>query len=122
MNGVTLSLTADLPPEALQELTRDISNTIRKETEINSNLVEQPAGPGMKGGGTSIGQIIVDIISGGAIKGLFNVLQSYVKKESSLKVEFTRADGAKMKFTAKNLKSDQITKTVELAQAFLGSK
>lgn len=122
MKGVTLSLTADLPPEALQELTRDISNTIRKETEIDANLMEQPAGPGMKGRGISIGQIVVDLISGGAIKGLFNVLQSYVKKESSLQVEFTRGDGAKMTFTAKNLKSDQITKTVELAQAFLGSK
>lgn len=122
MKGVTLSLTANLPPEALQKLTRDISNTIRKETDIDAKLKEQPAGPGMKGGGSSIGQIVVDLISGGAIKGLFNVLQSYVKKESSLQMEFTRGDGAKMKFTAKNLKSDQITKTVELVQAFRGSK
>jgi hypothetical protein len=80
--SIILSISApDLNDESLQELTRQLCQDLRSEAGIESSLVEQPAGSGMKGDLATIGQIALG--AGGPLVALIGVLKVYAQRKPS---------------------------------------
>ncbi len=113
-----LSLSApDLNDESLQELTRQLCQDLRSEAGIESSLVEQPAGSGMKGDLVTIGQIALG--AGGPLVALIGVLKVYAQRKPSLQVEFQSKDGDRIKITADDLRGDHIDKLIRTIKSII---
>ncbi len=117
---IKLSVYCDgLSKDDLQGLTRDLSRTISDETSMTSELFEGSGSRENKGDVISIGQIVITALSTGTIVALFNVLKAFLKRESSLEIEFENEDGRKLSIRSRNLKKSQIKKTLGMAETFL---
>ena len=59
-----LKLTSiDLDAEDLQDLSRDLANTLNRETELEATLPEESGEPGTRGDAITLGQIILTALS-----------------------------------------------------------
>lgn len=116
----TLSLASDaLSPEDLQGLTRSLTTTINRETDIEAKLPEGPGAAGARGEPITIGVIALSFLTSGAAVAMFNVLKSYFERSSSLKMTFERG-GKRLAITAENVKDKHIERTMEMAREFFG--
>ena len=109
----------DLTEVALQQLTRDLTLTLNRETEVEAEIAEEPGGSGSKGDMGLIGQIVLTVLgSGGVAVALIGVLRSYVERSTSLTIEFTREDGRKLKIEGDDLTPERIVQIQEAARKF----
>lgn len=120
---LTLSLSSgELNDEDIQELTTDLCKTIINETDINAELVEGPTQKGNRGEPITLGLIALTFMSSGAAVALFNVLKSYLDRESSLIFGIQREDGTKLGIKMKNMQPEQVKATLSEVKIFLGLK
>lgn len=113
-------IASDLDSEDLQDLTRELSQSLRRETDGIATLPEGAAGPGTKGDPVTLGIIILTALTSGTVVAFFNVLKSYFERKPTLEMEFQRPDGKTFKVRAETLGKAQIDQTIRLADEFLG--
>jgi hypothetical protein len=111
-------IASDLDPEDLQGLTRELSQTLRKETGVDTTLPEGAAGPGTRGDPVTLGTIIITALTSGAVVALFNVLKTYFERKPTLVMEFQRPDGKTFTVRAETLSQPHIDQTIRLANDF----
>lgn len=109
-----------LREDSLDKLTRDLKKTLDHESDINAKIPTGPSEKGMKGEPITIGLLILTFISSGAAVALFNVLKSYFERDSTLEVSLKKADGTEIRVNSKNIQPDQMAKTMNSMNEFLG--
>ena len=107
-------------PESLQILTRELAASLRDNTNITAAIPESAAEPGARGEPITIGVLALAFVTSGSAVALFEVLKAYFERDSSLEMEFHRADGKKMSIRADNVNLRQIDKTMAAAREFFG--
>ena len=116
---VTLSISSDdLVDEDLQALALDLCTTLNQETDVNAALPEGDSGPGTKGAEIEIGTVVLTFLSSGSAVALFNVLKSYIERDSSIDMEFEREDGRKLKIRTQNVPTEEMDRNFERAREF----
>jgi hypothetical protein len=119
--SITLSISSnELEAEDIHGFALDLCKTLSRETEVEAKLAEGPSQPGTRGEPITIGTIILNFITGGAVSSMFGVLKSYFERSPSLEMEFQRPDGKKLVIRAKNVGCDQIERTWNQAREFFG--
>ena len=113
-------IASDLGAEDLQDLTCELSQTLRKETEVDTTLPEGAGGPGTKGDPITLGTILITALTSGTVVALFNVLKSYFERRPTLEMEFQRPDGKTFKIRGETLGKGQIDQAIRLADDFWG--
>jgi len=117
----TLKLTSERnSPDWLQAMTRELSTVLSHNTDILAALPEPPAEPGARGDPVTIGVLALAFVTSGSAVALFEVLKAYFERDSSLEMEFQRADGERMSIRAENVGGRQIDQTMAAARAFFG--
>jgi len=112
--ALTLLLSSkELNAEDIQELTIDLCNLIIDNTDIDAKLVKGQAQEGERGDPVTLGLIALTGISSGAAVALFNVLKSYVDRESSLTLSIEK-DGIKKQLSVKNMQPKDVEKFRDL--------
>ena len=103
---------ASLADDDLDALTRQLSQTIARETEIDPALAEGNSQPGEKGELVTIGAIVLTFLSSGAAVALCDVLKTYIARESSLEFALKSADGTEVSLSATNISDERIEETI----------
>lgn len=116
----TMQITsAVLSAEELDSLTRQLAQTIARETDISAQFPEQPPTPGAKGDPITIGTLALSFLSSGAAVALFEVLKTYIGRVSNLAIEVKRPDGSQVSISAQNMKPEQLQDTVARLRGLL---
>ena len=113
-------VSSDLAAEELQALTREVSQTVNKETEVSATLPEVAGERGTKGDPITLSTIVLTALSSGTVVALFNVLKTFLERRPSLE-KLQRTDGQKFKVRAEHLDKTQLEQTMKLANEFLRS-
>ncbi len=110
-----LKLIADIPPQRLDALSRDMARDLSRGGLVRAKPVEAPTAPGERGVAAKIGELLLDAIGGAGLKtaaeiskGLSEVLKAYLVREKSLKIELVLPDGTRLSLDAKNMKPETI--------------
>jgi hypothetical protein len=111
---------AALSDEEMNTLTRQLAQTISRETDISTEIPEHQSEAGVKGDPITIGVLALSFLSSGAAVALIEVLKTYLGRASSLTFEAKRPDGSQMKISAENMKPEQMQDTVARLSSFLG--
>ena len=116
----TLSVICDdLADSDLQSLTRELSNTIDDETDVDTALPEEVGQSGTRGDAITIGQILLTALSSGTLVAVFNVLRSYFDRQPALELEFENRTGQRLRIRAENLDRSQLDQTIQTARELL---
>ena len=111
---------ADLDNSKLQDITRDLTKSLREQNVGTVRMAESRSEPGGKGDPVMIGNIILALIgSGGVAVTLIQVLKAYVERKASMSFEFSRPDGKKVVLNSENLGKGQMAETAKLVEQFL---
>ena len=113
--GISCESLAD---DDLQALTRQLSTTLNRETDVEAAMPEAPAEPGSRGDPAILHTLLLTFMTSGAAVAMFQVIKSYVERNKSLTMTFKRADGQELVIDQTNMGADQLDKTVEFARAF----
>jgi len=97
----------DLSPDRLQTLTEDLYQILKRETDVDVQLVKGDSEQGSKGDPITIGVLALVFLKSGAVLALIETLKSYLTFNSSLQIEIKNGDKV-FKINAQNLKSNQI--------------
>lgn len=110
----TLSLhDSRMAAEDLQNLTAELLQSIKQETELTAKLPEERGGAGTKGGEVTIGELVLVALNSPAVVALFQVLKAYIERKPTLRFEIKTADGRELKLEAEHLSPEQITQTMQ---------
>jgi len=118
MQGFLVMRSADLEPEYIQTLTRELSLTLNRETDVRAQPAGGPAEPGTKGDPITLGSLALTFLTSGAAVALIKVLETYVGRKRSLEVELARPDGKKLVIKSQDLAAGQIQETENLVSRF----
>ena len=118
MDAVVAISCDSLAEDDLQSLTRELSTTINRETDVGAAIPEAQPEPGSKGDPAVLHTLLLTFMSSGAAVAMFQVIKSYVERNKSLTMTFKRADGEELVIDQTNMSADQMDKTVEFARAF----
>ncbi|MCC6862682.1 MAG: hypothetical protein IT158_29175 [Bryobacterales bacterium] len=118
-----LSLTSpELDAEGLQQLTRDFCNTANQQDDLQAEMAYGAAAPGARAGELlDIGNLALTFLTSGAAVALINVCKSFFERNSSLEMTVERPDGRKLTIKAQNVRSGQISSTLETIREFFGA-
>jgi hypothetical protein len=109
---------ADLHDEDVQSLAFEMYRAINTETDAEARFPEETPAAGTKGAMAAIGALVLKVLTGETVGALVGVLKSFVERHPTMELELERPDGKKMKLSGRNLRSDQIATTRELAREF----
>lgn len=98
----------ELTDEDLQNLTRNLCDSITSETEIEAEIPSGSVAQGTKGDPITLGVLVLSFLSGGSAVALCEVFKAYFSRVPSLSIELERANGSKVKITSQNLKPEQL--------------
>jgi len=118
METTRLTISGDLEDREIQSLARGVVRSLRRESDVEAELAEENAGPGARGDAITLGTIAITFLTSGSAVALFNILKSYLDRNSSLDVRLKRADGAELELSAENVKAGQVEKTLRQVQDF----
>lgn len=109
----------ELDPEELQELTRQLAETINRETDFQAELAETAGGAGDKGLMEDLGKLILEGL-GSAVGPLIDCLKTVFERDA-IEMEFQCADGkqASLKIRAADLEGQRVGETLRLTRKFL---
>jgi hypothetical protein len=113
-------IAADLEPEQLQALARELCLELNRETDVQALPAEGSGGPGTRGDAITIGGMVLAFLSSGAAVGLVKVFEAYVARRPSLELELQKPDGRKLRINAQGVRPEQIENTARLAREFFG--
>lgn len=118
--NVKLNLRSDLlSEEDIHQLSNDLCQTINFETDSTAELSVKEAEMGSKGDASIIGEIILTALSSGAVVALFNVIKSYISRDSKLSIDITGENGKSVKINAANIKSEVLKDTLAQLKSIL---
>src|SRR5690242_11089284 len=66
MHGLLVMRSADLEPEYIQTLTRELSLTLNRETDVRAQPAGEPAATGTKGDPITVGSLALTFLTSGA--------------------------------------------------------
>lgn len=112
--GITLTLNSEhLDQDSLQDLTRRLRNDLQDIPDLNPMISTTETSVDEKGVISDVGKIIVSYIKEDAISFIVDTLSAYFKRDSTLTLELQK-EGKTVKFSAKNMDSEQLDKTRSL--------
>lgn len=124
--GRSLTLTLHdlaVEPGQLQQMTRELTNSLNREADINATLPDAIPKPGQRGDALALGTILLQLIgSGGVIVSLVGVLKSWFERKPTLELELQRGDGAKFRLRAENLKLGEIEDIRQKLDSFIAGQ
>src|SRR5262245_32843324 len=119
--SIRLSLTSEaLDAEAIQSLTRDFWRTASKENDLHVEADYGSPIPGARDAG-ALTNLLLTFASSGAAVALINVCKTFFERNSSIEINFERADGKKLAIKAQNVNSEHIAKTLETIREYFGA-
>jgi hypothetical protein len=109
----------DVSESKLQDLTREMTRSLKESRLGSPTLPTEQPNPGEKGDPVQIGAIVLSLIgSHGLAVSLVQVLKVYVDRKPSLKIDLKRNDGQTLTLQTNNLSNKQIEHTAKLVQGF----
>lgn len=113
---------ADLTPENIHDLAREICESLNQELDADARLAPTGGGIGHKGDAVSVGTILLTIFGGGGVAvALVNVLNSFFNRSTNIKIEIKTRTGESLQIEASNLRADEIDKTVKKMKKLIGA-
>ena len=81
----TLAVSCDsLAEDDLQSLTRELSTTLNRETDVAAAMPEARPEPGSRGDPAILHTLLLTFMTSGAAVAMFQVIKSYVERNKSL--------------------------------------
>lgn len=118
---ISLQLEApELSDEDLQQVTRDLCQTINDETAISADTQVGKTVPHGRGEPITIGLLALTLLTSGTAVALCEVVRAYFQRNKSLKVVLKQPGGALFELSAENLRAGQYNQTLALAKEFVG--
>ena len=115
--STTLSIfSPDLDDQKIHKLLGELCADINNETNIRAAFVNQEGEKGTRGEIT-LAAIALTFLTGGGAVALINVLRSYLERGSKLAIRLEK-DGKTLNIKAENVRSSQISNTIEEANKF----
>ena len=99
----------ELENEDLQELTRQLCDSIADETDIKAEIPGGTVQQGHKGEPITIGVITLAALSSPAVVAFCEVLKAYFSRPLEA-IELEKPDGTKLKLTSKTIKLEDVQK------------
>jgi Effector Associated Constant Component 1 len=112
MTVTILSLSTGLSEDEVDRLTRHLRRDL-SETGISASLVPLPPRPGEKGDVFSLGQLALDLVTGGAVVALIDCLKAYIQRDRTLSFKVERPDGFRLDVTSHNVASAEVRAALE---------
>lgn len=97
----------------IQELTRNLTETINQETELRAALADEEPRLGSKGDITTIGTIMLTFLTGGGGVALIRVLRAYIDRGSNIEMKLKRRNGESITVNATNINAPEIRDLVD---------
>ncbi len=120
-SAVTLALTAELPGTRVAELTRDLQRDLAG-AGVRTDPAAARRAPGDRGGAAAVGEIVLALVTSGAVKAVIDCLTAYLSRERTLAVRLTLANGRQLEVTARNVHAPEVAEALQSAAAVLGDK
>jgi hypothetical protein len=114
MADLVLALRADLPESRLAQVTRDLSRDLSR-AGLSVRSVKAPIAEGERGDVSLLGQLVLGLVSSGAVTALIQCLKAYLVRERGLNVRLTRADGLSVEITSRNVDTAAVQEALETA-------
>jgi hypothetical protein len=120
----TLTLTADLPDQRLDALTRDLARDLAR-LGVQARPATRKAAAGERGELVAIGALVLTFVASEIAKEaakeigkdlgrkLIECIKAYLTRERTAKITLTRADGAPIVVDRQNVDSAQTRKAIE---------
>jgi hypothetical protein len=107
---INLTLSAQsVEEETIQQLTRELCQTINQQTEFDASIGERASDVGTKGDAVTIGQIALAVLgAGGGAAALIGVFKSYVERSKELSIKLKKTNGEEIEVSSKNIDTDEI--------------
>jgi hypothetical protein len=119
MPDIAFALEADLAPDRLNKLTRDLMGDLGR-VGMRSRPMETPGAPGERGVMTVIGKFVIEtLFSGKTATALLDVLKAYLARERSLRISIIKPDGTKIEIDTKNVGSAAVAQFLDAANAIV---
>ena len=99
---------SELDPEELQDLTRNLCDSITDETEIEAEIPSGESIANTRGDVVTLGVIAMAFLTKGAAVALCDVLKAYVSREPSLKLGIKKSDGTTISLEASNINPEKL--------------
>ena len=120
MPDLTVALEAELAPERLDGLTRDLMLDLN-QLGMRAQPVEAVLGPGERGVMAEIGRFVIEALLGGnAAANLLDVIKAYLSRERTLRVSISKPDGTRIEVDAKNIDSGVVAQFLGASSAIAG--
>ncbi len=116
-----LKLTAISPahPQLQNQFKTDGSLMLNRISGLEIIQPENPVNPGERGDPAIMGQIIVSVLSSGAVVALVNVLGNFFARSKEISFEVVSSRGDRVSISSKNLSPNEIQTTVKLLESFV---
>jgi hypothetical protein len=109
---VVLTLVANIPPERLATVTRNLSSDL-SSLGIKPLPSEQSPEQGIRGDAITLGQIALGLITSGSVTALIECLKAYIAREHSLIIKVTRPDGTTVEVNEHNISQSTTEQAVK---------
>jgi hypothetical protein len=107
MSDTILSLTTDRGDAALVQMTRDLQRDLAR-ADVPARTIEVPPRPGEKGDAFSIGQLVLTLVTSGAVTALIECAKAYLGRDRTLSVKIKRPDGTEIELSSHNVDSTEV--------------
>lgn len=113
-------------PSRTQSDTQDLVDGLMRDLNelhgIEAAAATTPAPRGSKGDVITLGEIVMALISSGAVVAAIGVFKSYFDREPTLEATIEGPDGETVKLNIKNVKSEQMSKAIKLLEKSVHKK
>ena len=117
---VKVTVTAvELSEEMIAEATRELLKIIRSDADPRARLVTQEAPIDSKGAAIVLGQIVLALVTGGAVKSFIKEVFQFLGRHRRIKIEVQNATGKKLKLEWDYVDRHGEEKAIALVETFL---
>jgi hypothetical protein len=95
-------------PDEIPQITAELIRDLRDISELQVEVPAAGPGAGARDGGEVLGQILLAFVTGGAAKGVFDVLKVYLARDRSLKFRIRRPDGVEVEVTSASVSKHDV--------------
>jgi hypothetical protein len=120
MPDIAFSLAADLAPDRLDMLGRDLMRDVDRIGALTRPVVTM-GGEGERGVIAAVGTFLIDsLLNNKTAAALLEVIKAYIAREKSLRISVIRPDGTKIEIDAKNVSSVAVAEFLGAVQSITG--
>jgi hypothetical protein len=110
---------ADVGEDRIATVTRELLKDVRTDVDPHAKLVTEPAGPGTKGDVALVGQIILALVTGGAVTKLIESIFSFLSSNRKLDINIENAAGETLNVNMEFVNRNGMNKAMAVAEEFL---